>query len=69
MKNNKVNIRPNVSILSVLKFLEYETWFALAEFVDNAIASFQENEQQLKKLHGDDFKLKVVIPEIYLFLS
>jgi len=61
MKNNKVNIRPNVSILSVLKFLEYETWFALAEFVDNAIASFQENEQQLKKLHGDDFKLKVVI--------
>ncbi|RLD60343.1 MAG: ATP-binding protein [Bacteroidetes bacterium] len=61
MKNNKVNIRPNVSILSVLKFLEYETWFALAEFVDNAIASYQENEEKLKSLHGDDFKLEVLI--------
>ena len=40
MSENKINIRPNVSMLSVLKFLEYETWFALAEFVDNAIASY-----------------------------
>jgi hypothetical protein len=61
MKNNKVNIRPNVSVLSVLKFLEYETWFALAEFVDNAISSFQTNETALKKLHGNDFQLEVNI--------
>lgn len=61
MKNNKVNIRPNVSVLSVLKFLEYETWFALAEFVDNAIASYQQNEAALKKIHGKDFKLEVSI--------
>jgi hypothetical protein len=61
MKNNKINIRPNVSILSVLKFLEYETWFALAEFVDNSIASFQANEKKLKSLHGDDFQLEVII--------
>lgn len=61
MSNNKVNIRPNVSMLSVLKFLEYETWFALAEFVDNAIASYQSNEKRLKQLHGDDFQLEVII--------
>lgn len=59
--DNKVNIRPNVSMLSVLRFLEYETWFALAEFVDNAIASFQANEHRLKELHGNDFKLEVTI--------
>lgn len=59
--NNKVNIRPNVSMLSVLKFLEYETWFALAEFVDNAIASYQKNENTLKELHGADFQLEVKI--------
>jgi hypothetical protein len=59
--SNKVNIRPNVSMLSVLRFLEYETWFALAEFVDNAIASYQSNEQTLKKLHGEDFQLEVKI--------
>ena len=61
MKDNKVNIRPNVSMLSVLKFLEYETWFALAEFVDNAITSYQQNETELKKIHGQDFQLEVNI--------
>jgi hypothetical protein len=61
MKENKINIRPNVTMLSVLKFLEYETWFALAEFVDNAIASYQANEKTLKKIHGVDFQLEVNI--------
>lgn len=60
-QHNKVSIRPHVSMLSVLKFLEYETWFALAEFVDNAIASYQANEAALKKLHGNDFQLEVNI--------
>lgn len=61
MISNKVNISSNVSMLSVLKFLEYETWFALAEYVDNAIASYQQNENELKKIHGDDFQLEVCI--------
>jgi hypothetical protein len=61
MSENKINIRPNVSMLSVLKFLEYETWFALAEFVDNAIASYLNNEKALKQLHGDNFQLEVII--------
>lgn len=59
--NNKVNIRPNVSILSVLKFLEYETWYALAEFVDNAIESYQKNEVLLKKVEGEYYQLEVKI--------
>ncbi|MBS1636472.1 MAG: ATP-binding protein [Bacteroidetes bacterium] len=57
----KVSIRPQVTMLSVLKFLEYETWFALAEFVDNAIASYLNNEIALKKIEGNDFKLLVTI--------
>jgi len=61
MSKNKVNIRPNVSMLSVLRFLEYETWFALAEYVDNAIDSYNRNKEKLIKLHGKDFKLKVDI--------
>lgn len=62
MKNKeKVSIRPQVYILSVLKYLEYETWFALAEFVDNSITSYQLNEKELKKLEGEDFKLEVSI--------
>lgn len=58
---DKVSIRPQVTMLSVLKFLEYETWFALAEFVDNAIASYLKYEKQLKTIEGKDFKLQVSI--------
>jgi hypothetical protein len=41
--------------------LEYETWFALAEYVDNAIDSYQRNKEKLVKLHGEDFQLQVEI--------
>lgn len=60
-QHDKVSIRPQVTMLSVLKFLEYETWFALAEFVDNAIASYLKNEKRLKAVEGNDFKLLVTI--------
>ena len=56
-----VSIRPQVHILSMLKYLEYETWFALAEFVDNSIASYQLYEKELKENEGDNFKLEVSI--------
>lgn len=59
--HEKVNIRPQVTVLSMLKHLEYETWYALAEFVDNAIASFQKNEEALKAIEGESFKLRVNI--------
>ncbi len=48
-------------MLSVLKYLEYETWFALAEFIDNAIASYLKNEVEIKAIEGDKFKLEVRI--------
>ncbi len=35
-----VNIRPEVTILSVLQHLNYRPWFALAEFVDNSLQSY-----------------------------
>jgi uncharacterized protein YaaW (UPF0174 family) len=58
---NNVNIRPGVTILSVLKHLNYKPYYALAEFVDNAIDSFLKNENELKKVEGDDYKLRVDI--------
>lgn len=56
-----VNIRPGVTILSVLKHLNYKSYYALAEFIDNAIDSYLKNENELKKIEGDDFKLRVNI--------
>ena len=56
-----VSIRPGVSILSILKHIEYDPWFALAEFVDNAIDSYTKYEKQLKKVEGEDLQLEVRI--------
>ena len=57
----KVNIRPGVSVLAVLRHLNYKPWHALGEFVDNSVQSFLKSEAQLKELHGEEFKLLVSI--------
>jgi len=57
----KVEIRPGVSILSVLKHLNYKPWFALAEYVDNAIDSYIKNDYALEGFEGDDYQLHVNI--------
>jgi len=55
----KVNIRPGVSVLSVLSRLNYRTWYAVAEFVDNAIQSSKINRDLLISGDGQKYKLKV----------
>lgn len=59
--NRRVSIRPGVGILSVLRHLNYKPWFAMAEFVDNAVQSYLQNQDALRRLHGDTFRLKVEI--------
>jgi hypothetical protein len=61
MKEAAVDIRPGVSVLSVLRHLNYSPWYALAEFVDNSVDSFLKHRKKLEELHGDDFKLVVRI--------
>ncbi|AVF03763.1 MULTISPECIES: ATP-binding protein [Devosia] len=56
-----VSIRPGPSVLSVLRYLNYKPWFALAEFVDNALQSYIANADALKALHGNLPKLRVTI--------
>jgi hypothetical protein len=57
----KVNIRPGVSILSVLRHLNYRPWFAVAEFVDNAIQSSISRHAALQKIEGKDYCLRIDI--------
>jgi hypothetical protein len=59
--SNTVNIRPGVSVLSVLRYLNYKSWFALAEFVDNSVQSYLSNRDKIQALYGNDFKLKIKI--------
>jgi len=60
-QQSKVSIRPQVTMLSVLKHIEYETWFALAEFIDNAIDSFLKNIKELKDIEGENFVLDIKV--------
>ena len=61
MSINKVDIRPGVSVLAVLRHLNYRPWFSLGEFVDNSVQSFLDHRRELEELHGQDFKLGVEI--------
>ncbi|MBR9901832.1 MAG: ATP-binding protein [Rhodospirillales bacterium] len=58
---NSVNIRPGVNVLSVLPHLNYKSWFALAEFVDNSIQSSIDNQKKLRAADGGPHKLRVEI--------
>jgi hypothetical protein len=57
----KVDIRPGVSVLAVLRHLNYRPWFALGEFVDNAVGSFIKHRDALEKIDGKSLKLRVDI--------
>jgi Histidine kinase-, DNA gyrase B-, and HSP90-like ATPase len=61
MSGSRVNIRPGVSVLSVLRHLNYKPWFAMAEFVDNAIQSGVATSKPLRTLHGEGWRLRVAI--------
>jgi len=55
-----VSIVPGVSILGVLSNLNYEPWFALAEYVDNSIQSARKSLLLLRRVERD-FRLRVDI--------
>ena len=57
----RVNIRPGVTILSVLQHLNYRPWYAIAEFVDNSVQSFLDYREDLEGVDGKGFRLRVQI--------
>lgn len=60
-KASTIEIRPEVTMLSVLRHLNYKAWFAMAEFIDNAIQSFVTNKMRLEQIDGPDYQLTVDI--------
>ena len=58
---DRISIRPGVSVLSVLRHLNYRPWFALAEFLDNSIQSFLANRSALSSIDGQTCQLRVSI--------
>ena len=56
-----IQIRPEVTVLSVLRHLNYKAWFAIAEFIDNALQSSILQHERLNEVEGNNFQLKVDI--------
>ena len=56
-----INIRPPVGILNKLRAFPFKQSNALAEFVDNSIQSFVDNEAEIKSIDGQEAKLEVSI--------
>ncbi|MHB1418189.1 MAG: ATP-binding protein [Bacillota bacterium] len=56
----KIDIRPGVSVLAVLRHLNYKPWYALGEFVDNAVESFTRHLHELRDINSG-IKLRVDI--------
>jgi hypothetical protein len=50
-----------VSVLAVLRYLNYKPWFALAEFVDNAVQSYLANREKLAISDAIPRRLRVSI--------
>lgn len=58
---SSVGIRPESSILTVLSALNYSAWYAIAEFVDNSIQSYLTHKNELRKVEGSGYKLRIEI--------
>lgn len=59
--DSRINIRPGVGILALFPHMNYKPWFALAEFVDNALASYESKRERLIVVNGPTYRLRVVV--------
>jgi hypothetical protein len=57
---NKVSIKFKPGAYGIYRSLNNKPWYALAEYVDNAIQSYIDNKEKLIKLHSD-YQLKISI--------
>ena len=56
-----LNVRPQARALRLFKNLTFKAWYALGEFIDNSITSAALHEDELRRLHGNDYLLRVQV--------
>lgn len=63
MKNidDKVSIKIQTGVYGQFRNLNNKVWYALGEFVDNAVQSFENNKSQLREIHDHDYVLEIKI--------
>lgn len=58
---DSVSIKIKTGVYGQFRNLNNKVWFALGEFVDNSLSSFEKNEEQLKLINGNNFQCIVDI--------
>jgi hypothetical protein len=59
--NDNVSIKIQTGVYEQFRYLNNKVWYALGEYVDNAIQSFENNRSRLKQVHGSKFTLNIRI--------
>jgi len=60
MSSPLINVEPGVGIFRVIRNLSYRPQYALAEYIDNSISSYENNKAELKRRHPG-YKLRIVL--------
>lgn len=58
---DSVSIKILTGVYEQFRYLNNKVWYALGEYVDNAVQSFENNRSRLKQIHGSDFTLNINI--------
>lgn len=62
MKNiDNVSIKIQTGVYGQFRNLNNKVWFALGEYVDNAVQSFENNKNLLQKIHNNKYQFEVRI--------
>ncbi len=56
-----VEVTPGIGTLAMFKFMDYSPWHAIAEFVDNSVSSWQQNQERLRRADGSKSRLLIEI--------
>lgn len=60
MTSTSINVEPGVGIFRVIRNLSYKPQYALAEYIDNSISSYENNKVELRKKYPG-YKLRIVL--------
>ena len=58
---NDVSIKIQTGVYGQFRNLNNKPWYALAEFVDNAVQSYENNKTKFKAIYGDNYSLEIRI--------
>ena len=60
-ENFEIDFSPEIQALSYFAHIPYTPMSAIAEFVDNSLQSYLNNDKKLHKIHSPSWKLRIGI--------